>query len=484
MSLKIVFNLFFGIKMLENLFFYLLITGICFAAPAVDKHKKIASFLFFCVFAALFAVFFEAFEAKTADTFSFSWIQLPKYRININIDSTPLAYLQLLPIYAISFVFALIAAFLPKEEGIRRFCSLTALNAAAMTALVCSNNLAQLLTCICMADIISVMLIKNIIPAKRYVFYCLFADIGLLMIFAMLQGKLRSFGLDTVISYNKLGRHKDFVAIATLLFIFVKSGFFMFQGALLDLKNIKNYKILFVISVSGVMSGIFALIKIYPLLQISSYSLPILNFMLAASAVWGFCGGIAVAGTNQKIVYFNMLFHSLIVYIFIQDGIYGEKISLLLISGFFTSLALTVHKKLPSIVVRAVLLALWAFASFDAYKNGKQMEAVIEGAICVFLLLAGYVKFFYRYAFLQKNTFFDRLYDILLVRPILILGRGLWVMVDFMIMERQIVGSVSAAGNITSSFVEKMRKSSWLVGLLFAAASLLIFAASFYLQEK
>jgi len=396
----------------------------------------------------------------------------------------PLFYIQLLPVFVISTFFAFWSIFLPQDESRRRFCGLIALNCAAMTALVCSNNLAQLLTCICMADIISVMLIKNILPAKKYIFYSLFADMGLMVIFAMLQGKLRSFNLDTVLLYNQEGRHKDFVAIAILLFSFIKVGLFMFQGSLLDLKNTKSSKILFVVSVSGVLSGIFSFMKLYPLLQISSYSLPILYSFLGLSAVCGLIFGIIITGTNQKIVYFNMMLHALVLYMFSIDGQYSPMLSALLICGFFSSVVLSVHKKRTAICLRIVMLLIWLFFGYKFYGEKNFIATGGVSIICLFLCLADYVRFFYKYGFLQKNTFFDPLYDILLVRPVLILGRGLWVMVDFLIMERQFGGSVGVIGKVSTSFVEKMRASSVLVRVLAVAACVLMFAASFYLRGK
>lgn len=466
--------------MLANLFFYIIMLGLLCLMPYMEKYKKMTSWFFVIALACAAFYFWNGYTEQINDTFSFFWMRTQRYHIEIDIDSSLKNYIRLLPVFAISLVVALYGVFVPEEKNERNFYACVAFNLANMILLVSSKNLVQLITCVCLADIISQSIIHNFGVSKKYIFYSLLADFGLFMIFAIVQGKLQSFNIDAVSTYKKIGRHKDFVAIATLLFIFAKMGLFMFQSALLDLKNIKTCKLISIVSVSGVLASFFVLIKIYPLLQISSYSEPLLLFAVASSAVWGLLNGIIMGGANRHIVYFNMLLYSFVIYIFMLKGEYVEKISYLLILGNLSSFALSVPRKYAKASARIFVIGAWCafFYLFGFEQNIIYM--LFAASVLMFLLLSGNIHWFYKFNKIQKADLFSRFYDLVFVKPVMILGRGLWLMVDFIIMERHVVGSVEAAGNISSGYIEKIRNCSMTMRILWLLLLFMLFAASFY----
>ena len=468
--------------MLHNVFFYLLVIGGAYTIPLVDKYRKMAGIFFIALLGIAFADFFDAYQLKTADSFSLFWLSTQKYRIDINIDSYENAYLRVMPVFVMSILMAIYVSFFVKEKEDRRVYSLIALNLANMIILVCSKNLAQLLTCVCMADLCSQLMLKNFSSSKKYIFYSLFADIGLLMIFAMIQGKLKSFNLETVSSYKKIGRHKDFVVIASFLFIFVKMGFFMFQSALLDLRNVKSTKLIFVVSMSGVLAGFFALTKMYPLLAIADYSDKTVLVMTCLTAIWGALCCVIMAGTNQKIVYFNMFTHALALYIFLVKKQYVEEISLFIILSFLTSVYLTLKDKYPVYVAKAVLLGLWGVLLLYARIPNDPIYIGFSAVAMVVVGLSDSISYFYKFKKLQNADLFSDFYDNFLVRPLMVLGRALWILVDFMILERQVGASVVAAGEASSNYIEDLRESPTFVRVLFLLLMLAVFAASFYVE--
>ena len=466
--------------MLANLFFYMLILGLFFLLPSAERYKNTSSAIFVVALSCLFFYFWTGYAEQTEGNFAFFWMRTQRYHIEIDINSLLKNYMRLLPVFAMSLFMAIYSIFVPKEEKDRNFYACIVFNLANMVLLVSSKNLVQLITCVCLADIISQAMIHNFGASKKYIFYSLLADFGLFMIFAIVQGKLKSFNLDIVGTYKKIGRHKDFVAIATLLFVFAKMGLFMFQSALLDLKNIKTYRLISVISFSGVLASFFVLIKIYPLLQSSSYSEPMLLFIIASSAVWGFLNGIIMGGANRQIIYFNMLLYSFALYLFMKKGVYVNELTCLLLLGNLSSYVLSFTQKYMKLTLRILIIGAWSIVFYLFKANQDLISLAFALSVLLFLCLSGNITWFYKFGKLQKADFFSKLYDLIFVKPVMILGRGLWLLVDFMIMEKHVVGSVEAAGNISSGYIEKIRNCSAIIQLLWLLLFLALFAASFY----
>ena len=465
--------------MLADLFFYSVFLGLIGLLPLTEKYKKTSSFLFVMALTFLTIILFIGYRDQNIDTFSFFWMRTQKYRIEININSALKNYIMLFPVFVMSLLMAFQKIFTEKEQEGDNFYALVSFNLANMIVLISSQNLVQLLTCIYVADIISQAMIKNFRVSKKYIFYSLFADLGLFMIFAIIQGKLKSFNLEGFVAYKKIGRHKDFVAISAMLFIFVKMGLFMFQAALLDLKNIKTYKLVSIVSFIGVLSVFFVLIKIYPLLQISDYSQALMVYAVVSSAIWGLVCGVIMAGTNRQIVYFNMLLYAFVIYAFINKGAFDEESALYLLLGYFTSWTLAISGKYIKIILRSVIFIAWTVI-FYFYQSSNLPTDILRAVILLSIVLIGNIRWFYKFESLQKADIFSRIYDILLIKPVMILGRGLWLLVDFTIMEKHVVGKVEAAGNISSGYIEKIKNCRFSMKLLWLIYLFFLFMISFY----
>ena len=466
--------------MLTDLFFYSGILGLVGLLPLTEKYKRTSSLFFVAALLGVAVLFFMGYQEHNTDSFSFFWMRTQKYRIEININSSLKNYIRLFPVIIMTLLTAFYRAANCRKQKDENFYALISFNIANMIILVSSQNLVQLLTCIYVADIISQAMIKQFGISKKYIFYSLFADLGLFMIFAMIQGKLKSFNLDGFVAYKKIGKHKDFVAIATLLFIFAKMGFFMFQSFLLDLKNIKTDKLISIVSFGGVLSGFFILIKMYPLLQISDYSLPIIIYAIASSAVWGFVCAMIMGGIKRQIVYYNMLLHSFVVYIFVVKGDFDEETAVYLLLGYITSYVLTVSAKYVKSLLRFFVFIAWTATFYIYHEQADLVHYAFWTALLSSVIFVGNIKCFYQFEFLQKADIFSRLYGIIFIKPVMILGRGLWLLIDFMIMEKHVVSKVEAAGNISAEYIEKIKNCSLSARILWLIYVFAMFAVSLY----
>jgi len=82
----------------------------------------------------------------------------------------------------------------------------------------------------------------------------------------------------------------------------------------------------------------------------------------------------------------------------------------------------------------------------------------------------------------QEADWFDDMYETLLVAPVKILGRILWLTIDFLIIERTIVSSLSGGTALLVRILDRMHTGTWAGSLLYVSAGLLIAAAAVYVK--
>lgn len=109
---------------------------------------------------------------------------------------------------------------------------------------------------------------------------------------------------------------------------------------------------------------------------------------------------------------------------------------------------------LPSLAV------LGWYVYHEQYRN-----LTVWGAISVFLILIAAYPFrrlsrFYNNEEVQLSEFFGSLYDYIIVAPITIVGRMLWLTVDFVIIERTILNSINRLTGFLIGISRKIHQSS------------------------
>ena len=85
----------------------------------------------------------------------------------------------------------------------------------------------------------------------------------------------------------------------------------------------------------------------------------------------------------------------------------------------------------------------------------------------------------------QDTDWASSTYQLLIVSPLRLLGRILWLAVDFVVIERSIIGTLSAFTNMLVAFLQKLQQPTWLSGfLLFAlGVAILLFNIGSYVHE-
>ena len=130
----------------------------------------------------------------------------------------------------------------------------------------------------------------------------------------------------------------------------------------------------------------------------------------------------------------------------------------------------------------AISFLFWQEKYFDYSKE-------LMGFFILFILLLVIyplrkIEPLYNKELLQESDVFEDVFDFLIITPLTILGRILWLLVDFILIERTIINSLSDATGLLIRGVSKFNIfSSWLY-LLYVIMSFGLIAFLGYMGNK
>lgn len=530
--------------MLIHIFLGLTACGLGSMLLRREKFSRLLSLLLWAITVFLLANFYENWQIGFKDKFTYQWIQSSYYPVDINIFSTASHYAVIFPFFVIAVLSMLYNAFYRLEENKLHLNGSAALSLAALVLLVCSENYIQLLVSACVIDIFGFYMINVTAARRRYIFYNLLADAGLFMLFALIWGYLHSIDLADLAKYQKLGAHKDLVAILLLLCIFIKSGLFLFQTSMLDLQPLGQNRLAMISWLSTPVAGLVILSKTSVLLPISGYSMPILQMIAGASIFWGLVGILIMDDIRLKNIYYNLMFYGFL-YGLLSCGLdLGDpRFSRLLLLGFLFGsclLMVTVASSnelylscmggfirglklsfLVTLLVVAVILQNLAQLYADGYRwwsggfaaafilggsyllhqiylgacqADERVQALLKnpnlvygltiggvaawiymsnrfysvewtaaGGVFVLLLLLNplrHLSRFYHYEKLQQADYISGFYEVFIIGPIKILGRILWLTIDFLLIEKTIINFLDKMMRLLISLFLKLHTNS------------------------
>lgn len=554
--------------MIVKIFLAFLACGFGAEILAKDKYEKMLSFLLFIITAILFINFYENWHLGTSSKYIYHWVQSKYLNVNFNLSSNYSNYAYVFPFFLISLVSIINNTFYNVETQRLKLNGFVIINLCCLISLACSENLVQLLASSCVIEILGFYIINDIDARKKYIYYNLLSDIGLFMVFAIVYGRLGSVELDSLNQYMKVGAHKDLVAILLLLSVLVKSGAFLFQNQLLDLSFITFNRVIFMLYCSSPITGLIILAKTFPLLNISHYSIPMLQIFSVLTIVWGLVGCLFIDNIKEKAIYISLMFYALF-YGLISFG-YNEAMQALpylLVVGFlvanlfemisisasnetlvskmggfirvlrfsFIISLLVVFVLIQTIMLKinisgqfiskcflvAILIGLahifrqiffgkpdadervWALlknssiifwlpivgiSTFIIYQNNLFSNEfwMSLGGFILFMLIGPFRKLdkIYDVFYIQEAELFAKMYDVLLITPIKILGRILWLTIDFLFIEKTIIYSVTKISNIMTQNLQRLHNSTWINYIIMTMLGLGTMLAVFYLRIK
>ena len=98
---------------------------------------------------------------------------------------------------------------------------------------------------------------------------------------------------------------------------------------------------------------------------------------------------------------------------------------------------------------------------------------LIVFAIIFFIIPQRFCNLLHSQEWFQEKDWISLLYHTLLVSPLRLLGRLLWILVDFILIERGVIGKISEYGSEGVLFLSKLQDTSvynwlwlWLLGII------------------
>ena len=552
--------------MIANLFFSLIAAGFAAEAAAKARYERLWSFLLLGILALLGFNFWENGRLGIVETFAFHWIDTSLMRIDVNLNTDAAVYGLAAPFVLLTGISVFYNTFYKAEADKLRLNGLLLLNLAAVILVICAQNFMQLLTAVCIADVLCLFMINDIEGKRRYVFYNLLADMGLFTLFALIWKQTGSISLSALSGYHQPGQYPELTVGLLLFCAFIKSGMFLFQGGFLNLAGLSFNRIFSVSYCATPLIGILLLIKAYPLLGNVAYAPVALELFGGLTLLWAFVGAISIDNLKDKALYFNLMFYALMVGLLslglnpllkLLPGLLlaGSLLNILWMmtavsasNELFVSNMGDFARPLKTVFVLALLLTfalvqgiteaaapqnerwvyvfevvlltalahvlyqiflgktnaderVWAFLKnppllflfpvaaavvFMIWQSGFYHAGVwYVYAAFLLVLFSGplrRLRRLYDSEAVQEADWFDDMYETLLVAPVKILGRILWLTIDFLIIERTIVSSLSGGTALLVRILDRMHTGTWAGSLLYVSAGLLIAAAAVYVK--
>lgn len=451
------------------------------------------------------------------------WISSRYHPINLDFSFTKESASLLLPLLMAALLNTLLMIWDNFERQKLYVFALSSLSLAALIMIICGQNTIQILTGACFVDILGFCVINNIAARRQYIFYNLLADLGLFMAFAMQWGACRG----NLLSQLALcGDAKNLIALWLIVIsACVKSSLFPFQGYFMPTAVLSESRRGVLSFLSTPVAGFLILYKIYPLLPTGFAGTDLFRCLGILSVIWGTVGGVLISRQADKKLYMNLILYGLFYIILSQNG---EKLptALGLLPGIHLLLnhTLTETRRYVAAVFICVLLQLGAvvagaeeinaapwtvcylggvmlvvgslfygmgaekreennllkllviFAVSCALLYGRTLTLLPAtgwlGAACLLMLLRPYRIFcpLYESEKLQNADVFSEMFYFIFVSPVLFLGRILWLTIDFLIIERTLLSSLSEGYGVLSRLFNWLHSESLRNVLFFMAA--------------
>ena len=515
-----------------SVFLYLLSTALVVLMYNKTRFQRLTTVCGGAILTAVGIGFYQNYLNSYFDSYSYSWLTSRYYPVSIDFLSSAETYSLILPLFAVAVlnVFYMLWDTLEKQKTY--LLALTCLNLAFLMMLICSQNTIQILVSACFIDVIGFCVINNISAKRQYIFYNLLADMSLYIAFAMLWGECQTTQIEQLREYTVKSNH--FALWLILFSVYIKVGLFPFQGYLLQFSILSESRRNIMGFLSTPIVGLLILYKLNNL-QAGWGINGILRYAVWATLIWGGCCSVAIRRLSDKNLYLNMLFYGMCCSLIINSEGLPEVIGFLLILHFCLNNSLTETRhyfiwvlivallELSALVLVAylapvqnmqatyllmVIIAVCSMISVlkDNEREENHLSKILFSAGCTVLIIYNFVpqlpiNFYYwmgvcllfllirPYLWLNKIEFLENFQNVdvfsnllhkIFIEPIYFFGRILLLTIDFLIIDRTFLNSLTKMRELTvrtfNYFHAKINRSY----LYFILLGVIILACSSY----
>lgn len=133
-------------------------------------------------------------------------------------------------------------------------------------------------------------------------------------------------------------------------------------------------------------------------------------------------------------------------------------------------------------ILLPTLLLLVGVAWYNDFYS-PQLGYIFVGFIALLLMQPFRpLEYLADYEALQEEDYFEKFYNLIILTPIKIIGRVLWLLVDFILIERTIISSLNQGTGVLIKLTARLQSSSLWSYLLLSLLGLAIMLIAFYVK--
>ena len=238
----------------------------------------------------------------SGERFVFQWINTSAIKVNLLLKPSVEVYRFGALLGMITLVMMFYNCFYDEGKMRLRNGGLYLLIFIVMMFLISAQNMMQILIAVCFVDILCFYLLKDSGLKRRYMFYNMMADMALIIMCALIWGKVKSLDLGDMLHFVKNAPDKGIILGLWCLVVAIKSGVVLFHDFVLDLKKVSLVRALFIFYAATPMAGLLIMWKMYPMLTAVAWTQYVFYFLTAASVVWACLAVLAVDDLKAKIM--------------------------------------------------------------------------------------------------------------------------------------------------------------------------------------
>ena len=520
--------------MILNIFLILAGTGLLTILYKSTRFQNILSFLGLCVLSSALYASYQGFHHFKSDNFSYPWLTTKFYSVNIDVISDKLFYLMIIAFLASAVLNILYMLVRDTDRYKLQIFSFATLGICCLILLNSGQNTLQLLISVCFVDVLSFGLINNLAVRRRYIYYNLFADMALFMAFAMLWGDCHTNLL------LKLGQCRyyghNWAGWLILISALIKSGLFPFQGVLVSTAELSEERQNILSFILTPLTGFFLFYKTFPIISQDMTMMSVLNIVIGLTFAWNIAGILLIKQFTRKKIYLNMIFYALsyavlvenngtippalgllfFLHIALNNGLNTTKkhiIAIFLMSGLLVCAFILASDSLSPVLTTSIYLASVMVAiSNMVWSSDLEMEkennvylkvflssAVAIGVICytknlpdnfyywlgiyiALLILNPYrwLRKIYHSSTVQTASGFSDGFYLLVAQPVEFLGRILLLTIDFLIIEKSILGTLAKINTLLMKLFNKIHQPDLGNKIFFIVVGVILIVYSCY----
>ncbi|MBE6452855.1 MAG: hypothetical protein E7012_05145 [Alphaproteobacteria bacterium] len=523
----------------------LTVAGIFMVVPY--KRRIVWLWLLFTITVCLSVWYLYDMANVARQIIEYKWISYPHLRADFIIGGDSPILSSIFNMIPILFLFLWMnLTFFPKDTSLSAS-NITLLLLATFIYTLSSQDNIQLMVGSCCFSILGFYLINDSNLKKHFILYSYTAEISIFTALAVIYSQVGNINFNDLGKYIRIGKHHDLVSLLLMVGIFIKCGTFLFQNYIIELNKLNFNRMLIISLLSSPLSGLIIFYKLHSVISASSYFTSTLNTVVVLTSVWSLLGIIWRDSLKAKILYLNMMFFAISLFLISKQAenifiaikllplltiidislypvsLYGftdpivSKNSLnwyhhksellisfvaygmLLISSqssipFYFTIMLAIanaiiisglyglkerpyvswlSKFMPYILPLA-LGGVW-FVLIDNFKFEECTIYVFIGfVLCSLFTPQRFINLLADKTDIQDGDFFSTFYHSFIISPLRLLGRILWLLVDFIVIERSLIGNFSDTTLSGIGYLQKIQSKGLISWLCFFGLGLLI----------